>query len=147
MRLQVLRADALARLDQVDQARAVLGPLLSGGQDDEVSVLDVVTYMLNRDSSRLLDLDADALMAAAVRGHEQAEKGGARVLARLHATRGEHAEAVHWQEQHLAAAKPVEREGRQTQLDEYRATLAEAEGEPAEIVEGTEEVVETPTGP
>jgi hypothetical protein len=67
------------------------------------------------------------------------------VVAKLYAARGEHAEAVRWQEQVLAEAKPREREDQQERLDEYRAAQAEAIGDSEAAVDETEEVVETPT--
>jgi len=53
----------------------------------------------------------------------------------LHFAMGNHAQAVHWQELHLDAAKQTERETVQEELDEYRAAMAEAERAPAEVLE------------
>ena len=145
MRLQVLRADALVRLDRDSEARTIVQPLLVDGEDDPSKVLEVVAYMLARESLRLLELDVDAVMAAALRSHERGEEGSGHVVAKLYAARGEHAEAVRWQEQVLAEAKPREREDQQERLDEYRAAQAEAIGDSEAAVDETEEVVETPT--
>ena len=135
-KLSVLRADALARLDRVDEARSLLAPLLAVREEkDPQKMLQVVSYVIARDSERLLALDADALMAAAMRVHEQSEDGSERLLAQLHFAMGNHAQSVHWQELHLDAAKQTERESGQEKLDEYLAALAEAERAPAEVVE------------
>jgi hypothetical protein len=70
-----------------------------------------------------------------MRVHDQSEDGSERLLAMLHFAMGNHAQAVHWQELHLAAAKPLEQETIQEELDEYRASLAEADRSPAEVLE------------
>jgi tRNA A-37 threonylcarbamoyl transferase component Bud32 len=135
-KLSVLRADALARLDRVDEARSLLAPLLAAREEkDPREMLQIVSYVIARDSERLLALDADALMAAAMRVHDQSEDGSERLLAQLHFAMGNHAQAVHWQELHLDAAKQTERESGQEKLDEYRAAMAQAERAPAEVVE------------
>jgi hypothetical protein len=135
-KLSVLRADALARLDRVDEARSLLAPLLAAREEKNPQEMrQVVSYVIARDSERLLALDADALMAAAMRVHDQSEDGSERLLAQLHFAMGNHAQAVHWQELHLAAAKPLEQETIQEELDEYRASLAEADRSPAEVLE------------
>lgn len=142
MKLQVLRADACARLDRGDEARTILDSLLSGSQDDPAETLSIVSFMLGRNSPRLLDLDAEALMAAVVRGHAQSEQDGPRgerVLARLHAARGDHAQAVHWQEQALSVALPLHRKIRQEQLDEYRTAVAESKRDAADTAQETPE--------
>ena len=135
-KLSVLRADALARLDRVDEARSLLTPLLAAREEkDPQEMRQVVLYVIARDSERLLALDADALMAAAMRVHDQSEDGSDQLLAQLHFAMGNHAQAVHWQELHLDTAKQTERESGQEKLDEYRAAMAEAERAPAEVVE------------
>jgi tRNA A-37 threonylcarbamoyl transferase component Bud32 len=135
-KLSVLRADALAQLDRVDEARSLLTPLLAAREEkDPREMLQIVSYVIARDSERLLALDADALIAAAMRVHDQSEDGSERLLAMLHFAMGNHAQAVHWQELHLDAAKQTERETVQEELDEYRAAMAEAERAPAEVVE------------
>ena len=147
--LSVLRADALARLDRVDEARSLLAPLLAVREEkDPQKMLQVVSYVIARDSERLLALDADALMAAAMRVHDQSEDGSERLLAQLHFAMGNHAQAVHWQEQALAVATPAEREARQEQLDEYRVAILPAVlGASPETTEGTVKKVETPAAP
>ena len=126
----------MARLDRVDEARSLLAPLLAAREEkDPREMLQIVSYVIARDSERLLALDADALMAAAMRVHDQSEDGSERLLAQLHFAMGNHAQAVHWQELHLDAAKQTERESGQEKLDEYRAAMAEAERAPAEVVE------------
>ena len=135
-KLTVLRADALARLDRVDEAKAILTPLLAAREEKAPQEMrELVLYVIARDSARLLALDADALMAAAMRVHDQSEDGSERLLAQLHFAMGNPAQAVHWQELHLDAAKQTERESGQEKLDEYRAAMAEAERAPAEVVE------------